>query len=419
MRLMLFFRLILESFGFAVQALRSNLLRTTLSLLGVSIGIFAIITVFTIVDALERKIRDDMSFIGDNVMYIQKFPWQFGGGAYPWWRYFRRPSNTVDEFRYLEKNLQEAKAIALIAGRGGNTIKYRSNSVTAVNVRGVSFRYSEVSEIPVDNGRYFSRQEVNRANNVALIGATIAESLFNNEDPIGKKIKVKGRPFQVVGVMKKEGSSIFGSTSRDEQILVPYGSFGKLYLVGRKGIEPTIALKGKLDDVGLLKLENNVRGVLRTKRGLKPYQDDNFALNRTEAFADAVSSLFGVLNVAGWIIGGFSILVGAFGIANIMFVSVKERTNIIGIQKSLGAKTYFVLFQFLFEAVFLSMIGGGLGLTLVYLITFIPLGSIQMTLSTGNLILGMGVSSIVGTAAGIIPAFMAARLNPVIAIRAS
>lgn len=415
---MLFLRLILESFSFALQALRSNLLRTTLSLLGVSIGIFAIISVFTVVDALERKIRDDMSFVGDNVMYVQKFPWQFGGGAYPWWRYFRRPSNTVDEFKYLEKNLEAAHAVALLAGRGGNTIKYRSNSLTAVNVRGVSYRYSDVSEIPVGTGRYFSRQEVIRANNVALIGATVSESLFTNESAIGKKIKIKGRPFQVIGVMEKEGSNIFGGASRDEQILVPYGAFGKLYLVGRKGIEPTIALKGKTSDVGLVELESNVRGLMRAKRGLKPFEDDDFALNRTEAFASAISSMFGVLHIAGWIIGGFSILVGGFGIANIMFVSVKERTNIIGIQKSLGAKTYFIMYQFLFESIFLSLIGGLLGLFLVYLITFIPLGSIRMLLTSGNIILGLGVSSIVGTIAGVIPAFMAAKLDPVTAIRA-
>lgn len=419
MKIFLYFRLMLESFSFALQALRSNLLRTTLSLLGVSIGIFAIITVFTIVDALERKIRDDMSFIGDNVMYVQKFPWQFGGGGYPWWRYFRRPSNTVAEFRHLEKNLESAKAVALIAGRGGNTIKYRSNSITAVQVQGVSFDYLNVSDIPVANGRYFSRQEVNRASTVVLIGSTVAESLFPRESPIGKKIKVRGQPIQVIGVLEKEGSNIFGGASRDEQILMPYGTFGKFFQVGRKGIEPTIAIKGKEKDAGLQELESEVRGLMRTKRGLRPFDDDNFALNRTEAFADAVTSLFGVLNLAGWIIGGFSILVGAFGIANIMFVSVKERTNIIGIQKSLGAKTYFVLYQFLFEAVFLGLIGGGVGLLLVKLITFIPLGSIEMILTPNNIVLGLLVSSIVGTLAGIIPAFIAARLDPVIAIRAS
>ncbi|HAS42303.1 MAG TPA: ABC transporter [Microscillaceae bacterium] len=419
MKFFLYLRLMLESFSFALQALRSNILRTTLSLLGVSIGIFAIITVFTIVDALERKIRDDMSFIGDNVMYIQKFPWQFGGGAYPWWRYFRRPSNTVAEFRYLEKNLETSQAVALIAGRGGNTIKYRSNSITAVQVMGVSYGYSNVSDIPVGNGRYFSRQEVDRASSVVLIGATVAESLFPKQSPLNKKIKIRGRPVQVIGVLEKEGSNIFGGASRDEQVLIPYGTFGKFFLVGRKGIEPTIALKGKQNDAGLLELESEVRGLLRSKRGLRPFDDDNFALNRTEAFADQVTKLFGVLHVAGWIIGGFSILVGAFGIANIMFVSVKERTNIIGIQKSLGAKTQFILFQFLFEAVFLGLIGGGVGLFLVNLVTFIPLGSIEMILSANNIILGILVSSIVGTVAGIIPAFIAARLDPVIAIRAA
>jgi putative ABC transport system permease protein len=190
-----------------------------------------------------------------------------------------------------------------------------------------------------------------------------------------------------------------------------------MYYTGRDGLEPTIAVKGRDTDVGLVALENEMAGFLRAKRGLKPTQENNFALNKTEFIQNAIGSIFDVISVAGWVIGGFSILVGGFGIANIMFVSVRERTNIIGIQKSLGARNYFILFQFLFEAVCLSLIGGGSGILLVYLLSFIPLGSLELVLSFNNIILGLGVSSAIGVVAGIVPATLAARMDPVEAIR--
>ena len=196
----------------------------------------------------------------------------------------------------------------------------------------------------------------------------------------------------------------------------------KLYLTGTGAwneLQSTIGIKGEVSDVGLVELENELRGLLRIRRGLQPLQKDSFALNRPEAIMNLIGQLFDVLSVGGWIIGGFSMLVGGFGIANIMFVSVKERTSIIGLQKSLGAKNYFILFQFLFESIFLSLIGGFAGLILVYLITFIPLGSLEVVLSIKNIILGIGVASAIGVAAGIVPAAMAARLDPVAAIRAN
>jgi putative ABC transport system permease protein len=183
-------------------------------------------------------------------------------------------------------------------------------------------------------------------------------------------------------------------------------------------VESIIAAKGFEDDEGLKELEGELTGLLRQKRGLRPKEDKNFAINRPEALGEIIGGLFDVVTLAGWVIGSFSILVGGFGIANIMFVSVKERTNIIGIQKSLGAKRFFILFQFLFEAVFLSLLGGLFGLLLVYLISFISLGSLDLTLSFGNIFLGVSVSVIIGTLSGILPALGASRLDPVIAIRA-
>jgi putative ABC transport system permease protein len=420
MRFFRFIRLIAESVRFALQALKSNLLRTTLSLLGVSIGIFAIVGVFTIVDSLERKIRNDMAFIGDNVMYIQKFPWSFGPrkDEYPFWKYLARPANTESEFKFLEQNLTQAKAVAYLAQRGGNTAKYLNRRIEGVALTGASFQYAQIQDLEIKEGRFFTSQESTKKQNVVVIGAEIEEALFSGLNPLGKTIKIKNKPFIVIGVMKKEGTNFFGFSPRDTQVITPYGAFGALYRIGYQGVEPTIALKGFEDDKGLRELEGEVEGLLRAKRSIKPREESDFAINRTEAFADAISSLFSILNLAGTFIGSFSILVGGFGIANIMFVSVKERTGLIGIQKSLGAKNYFILSQFLFESIFLSLIGGGVGLFLVYLISLIPIESFDIVISFGNLMTGLIISSSIGLISGVVPAYLAARMDPVEAIRA-
>lgn len=413
---MIYLRLILESIAFAGQALRANLLRTLLSLLGVTVGIFAIISVFTIVDSLERNIRNSMSFIGENVIYVQKWPWSFEGN-YPWWRYFKRPVVNLREFRMLERRLENQQGVAIFWSKGSNTLKNQSNSLSDVNVQGVSYAFNQVSDVPVTEGRYFTQQEIEGGRYVALIGADIAESLFPGQNPLGKEFKLKGLRFKVIGAMEKQGENMMGMPGNDKNAIIPYSAFMKIYPTGPDGLEPAIAVKGLDTDAGLLDLEYEIRGVMRSLRSLKPRDEDNFALNRPELLADAITGLFKIIGVAGWIIGGFSILVGGFGIANIMFVSVKERTNIIGIQKSLGAKNYFILLQFLFEAVFLSLIGGGLGILLVLGITLIPQDALEIILSAKNITLGLTVSVIIGLLSGIIPALMASRLDPVVAIR--
>ncbi|MDX5422046.1 MAG: ABC transporter permease [Hymenobacteraceae bacterium] len=413
---MIYLRLVAESFRFAWQALRSNLLRTILSLLGVTIGIFAIISVFTLVDSLERNVRDSMSFIGDKVIYVQKWPWSFGGN-YPWWKYFQRPQPNLREFRMLERNLTNDAGVAIFAEKGNNTFKQGSNSFSNAGLFGVSYEYNRVTEIPIEEGRYFIPQEVDAARNVVIIGNEMASNLFPFGNPLGQTIKVAGQKLVVIGVMEKQGESMFGLPNFDQMGIVPYGTFGKMFDVGPDGIGSTIAVKGREDDPGLLELEYEIQGLMRNIRGLRPRDEDNFAMNRPEMATQAISGFFEVVGLAGWVIGGFAILVGGFGIANIMFVSVKERTNIIGIQKSLGAKNYFILFQFLFESVFLSLIGGGIGILLVFLLTLIPQDMMKITLSVGNIILGLGVSAVIGMLSGIIPAVMASNLDPVIAIR--
>ncbi len=419
---MLTFRLILESFRFAWGALRGNILRTVLSLLGVTVGIFAIIAVFTFVDSLEKNIKDSLNFLGSGVIYLDKWPFP-GGEEYKWWDYFRRPTPSYNEYKFLQAKLKNQSSIAIYADRGNQIIRRGTFSIGQISLIGGSQGFNDLLEINVAQGRYFTPDEIENGRGVAVVGYEVAAALFpNNANPLGESIKVKDQNFRIVGVIKREGESFLGRTTNDYNVIVPYQSFRRMYQTGSgrwSELESTIGIKGHESDIGLVELESELRGFMRVRRGLKPSEKDNFALNRPEALMNMLSGIFDVMGMAGWVIGGFSILVGGFGIANIMFVSVKERTPIIGLQKSLGAKNYFILFQFLFEAVFLSLIGGLGGLFLVFLLTFIPFGSLQVVLSMKNMVLGIGVSSIIGVVSGIVPAVVAARLDPVAAIRAA
>lgn len=410
-------RLVFESFRFAFNALKVNLMRTTLSLLGVTIGIFSIIAVFTVVDSLEKSIKESFSFLGANVIYIEKWPYGLSG-EYPWWKYMKRPQVNYREFEFIEDNVKNKEALTIFAVKGGSILKRENNNISNVGLLGVTYGHNEVFEMEINNGRYFTEQEVSNARNVAIIGADIVDALFPYGNPIGKEIKIKGLKYVVIGTMEREGESLLGMPSSDNSCFIPYRGFQKLYYTGGMfGISSRIAVKGLENDEGLIELENEVTGLMRARRGLKPLEEDNFALNRPESIANFLTAVFDVVTFAGWVIGGFSILVGGFGIANIMFVSVKERTHIIGIQKSIGAKNYFILLQFLFESIFLSVIGGGVGILLVYGLTFISLGSLEIILSLKNVLIGFGVASIIGTIAGVVPAVIASRLDPVIAIR--
>jgi putative ABC transport system permease protein len=299
---------IYESFRFAWRALKSNLLRTILSLLGVTVGIFAIITVLTLVDSLEKNIKDSLNFLGTGVIYLEKQPF-VADGEYKWWDYIRRPNASFSEFKFLEANLRHENGIAIFAGRGNQVAKYKSNSIGQVRLIGGSQGYNKVFEVNVENGRFFTDEELEGGRNVVVIGNEIAKALFSNgEDPIGQSIKIKGLKFTVAGVIKREGQSFLGMTSKDYTCIVPYQAFRKLYQTGTGAVWETtsrIGVKGNESDVGLVELENELRGIMRVRRGLKPTEGDNFAMNRPEAIANMIGEVFDVVGVAGWIIGGW------------------------------------------------------------------------------------------------------------------
>jgi len=417
----LFLRLLKESFVFSFNALIANPVRTVLSLLGVTIGIFTIIAVLSTVDSLEKSIKDNLSFLGTDNLRVEKWPWDFNNPSYEWWKFFRRPEPTYREYEFLKDNLVNAAAVEILTSREGVNVKYSNNSSRIDNLNGVVFENQFFGDWEFIAGRFFTENETLTGSNAAIIGYKIMEDLFKTPDfAIGKQLKIKGKSYTIIGVTKEQGESFGAGDSFDRQMFIPFNSFKKIYKVGRKGSNAVLRVKGNGDeDPGLVNLEYELRGLIRAKRGIKPIEDDSFAINRPEYLASFVSTIFATISIAGWVIGSFSILVGGFGIANIMFVSVKERVPIIGLQKSLGAKKYFILMQFLFESSFLSIFGGLFGIFFVFLLTLPDLGTFDLIISLENVILGVTISSVIGILAGLLPALFASNLDPVEAIRSN
>ena len=417
----LFLRLLKESFVFSFNALIANPVRTVLSLLGVTIGIFTIIAVLSTVDSLEKSIKDNLSFLGTDNLRVEKWPWDFNNPSYEWWKFFRRPEPTYREYEFFKDNLVNAEAVEILTSREGVNVKYSNNSSRIDNLNGVVFENQFFGDWEFIAGRFFTENETLTGSNAAIIGYKIMEDLFKTPDfAIGKQLKIKGKSYTIIGVTKEQGESFGAGDSFDRQMFIPFNSFKKIFKVGRKGSNAVLRVKGNGDeDPGLVNLEYELRGLIRAKRGIKPIEDDSFAINRPEYLASFVSTIFGTISIAGWVIGSFSILVGGFGIANIMFVSVKERVPIIGLQKSLGAKKYFILMQFLFESSFLSIFGGLFGIFFVFLLTLPDLGTFDLIISLENVILGVTISSVIGILAGLLPALFASNLDPVEAIRSN
>jgi putative ABC transport system permease protein len=411
----IYLKLLNESYLFALHEIIMNKVRTLLSLLGITIGIFSVISVFTIFDSMESSIRTSINTLGNDVLFVQKWPWAMGGD-YPWWKYMNRPEASLTDLKEIQRRSQTSQASAFLAGTGG-TVKYREKAIQMANVVTVSEDYDKVMTVDITEGRFISPVEFQSGKPVVVIGSKIVDELLQTSDPIGKKIKVFGLNAEVIGVMKREGNNMFGNSS-DDQLIVPV-NFARNHMDIRE-MQGAILVKAK-PGVTLDEMKDELTGVMRAVRKLKPKAEDNFAINQTDIISKGFDQLFGVIAIVGWIIGGFSLLVGGFGIANIMFVSVKERTRIIGIQKSLGAKNFFILLQFLFEAVFLSLMGGVVGLVFVFILTFTvsQVFDMSLTLTQGNIFLGIFVSAFIGFVSGLVPAWNASRLDPVEAMRST
>jgi putative ABC transport system permease protein len=413
---MIFLKLFRESFLFAFDALRQNRLRTMLSLLGVTIGIFTIITVRSGVDTLRDNLQTSVDKLGSNSVYVEKWPW-VSDGQFPWWKYMQRPVSKIKDFTELQRRSQTAEAISYEVSIDNRTIKYNSNSIEGAQIYATSHHHDKTWNFDLVDGRYFTEMESRTGSPVAVVGYDIADNLFPGGNGIGKKIKVMGRYVTIIGVFAKEGDDMLGISS-DKQVLLPINFARNVIDVQAEKYNPSVVVKGK-EGIPVQEVVGELHGLMRSIRSLKPGQDDNFSLNESTMLTAQLDIVFDVINTAGFFIGIFSILVGGFGIANIMFVSVKERTNIIGIQKSLGAKNYFILLQFLIESVILCLLGGIIGIVLVYGGTLLVkwLADFTIVLYFKNIRFGILVSLSIGVISGIIPAWFASKLDPVEAIR--
>ncbi len=405
-----------ESFLSATKSLKSNILRTVLSLLGVTVGIFLIIAVLSAVSSFETGIKASFDMIGDDVLFVQKWPMgpEDGDEEYAWWKYMSRRQPQIKDVSDLNQRLTNAQAIGYQT-QSSKTAQFLNNFMENVAVMGINYAYKDVIGIKLSSGRYFTVDECDGGRNVAIIGAIVKQQLFGDDEAVGKKIKVGGLKVEVIGVFEKEGASLL-QNGFDQVVCVPVNFSGRLF--NSKEAECSIIVKAK-EGVENEALKDEVIATMRSIRRLKTKQDNDFSVIEATMIGDFIDTFFDLITQFGFWIGSMSIFVGAFGIVNIMFVSVKERTRQIGIQKALGAKSKFILLQFLFESIVLCLIGGVVGLLLVYLlmIGISAATDLDFFLSWDNATMGIVISVVVGVVAGIIPAWRASQLDPVDAMR--
>jgi putative ABC transport system permease protein len=413
-------RRVLEILGSSLnliwQEFKSHKIRTLLSLTGVAFGIFCIISVLATVDSLEYQVQKDISALGTNTVYIDK--WVYAGGPdYPWWRYVKRPSPSYEEMRLLKEKVPAAANVAFNISTN-SYVGFENDVINSVNYYGITEDFVNIQPVEIEVGRYLQPADYDFAANVVVMGYTIAETLFGKaEKAVGNTVILKeGKRAIVVGLIKKQGKSIVNGWEYDNCVLMPLGFMKQI--VREKTSNPIIMVQGKTT-VPMEQLRDELTGAMRSVRKLKPTQEDDFALNDIDAFSSFASEIFGGINKGGWFIASLSLIVGMFGVANIMFVTVRERTSQIGLKKAIGAKRSVILTEFLLESAFLCIMGGLLGLSIVFILTLASKAIFGFTvfIAPGILVLAISICIIVGVLAGIIPASIAAKMDPVVAIR--
>ncbi len=405
--------ILLNSMRLTLQELKVNKLRTALSLTGVAFGIFCIIGVLATVGSLERNIQNEVSSLGTNTIYIDK--WDYSGGPdKPFWKFRARPTMKYEEVQMIRERSSLTGEATFLMRSAGN-IGYGDDAISGASVYGIAEAQSAIQPLEFETGRYISSAEFNSGSLVGLIGYDNAEKLYGTtERALGKTFEFKGKHITIVGVIKKEGKNFVG-WDYDNCVMLPYKLCRQL--VEEEFSNPVVIVKGK-DWVTPRALMDELEGIMRQIRRLSPTQEDNFSLNSVEAFSKAITNLFGTINVVGGIIGIISLIVGMFGIANIMFVTVKERTSMIGLKKAIGAKKRSILFEFLLEATILCLMGGVIGLLFVYILSLVLTAlDFPVFVSAGLILSTIAICIVVGVLAGIFPASRAASMDPVVAIR--
>jgi putative ABC transport system permease protein len=404
------------SFKMALQEFRSNKLRTFLSLLGITFGIFCIISVLSTISSMQLAVNNDLKSFGTKTIYIDK--WQYSGGPdFPWWKYVKRPVPKFEEARLLRLKVPDAEHIDFEMDNNGN-VDYGDNSLTGVQYYGNTEDFDKIEKVTIGSGRYFQQADFDRGTPYIVLGFRIAQRLFGTSEwAVGKAVKLKdGKMAIVIGVVEKQGQSLINAWDFDNSILLTYNFMRQVFR--EEYSNPKILAQGD-SIITSAALTEELRGAMRSIRKLTPTQEDNFAVNNIDNLSKFLEPIFAGMNIGGWAIAALSLIVGMFGVANIMFVTVRERTSQIGLKKAIGAKRGSIMMEFLLESAFLCIIGGLIGMAAVFILTLIFSATLDfhVFIPLNIIVLAVFMCLFTGVLAGIIPAFIAARMDPVAAIR--
>lgn len=411
-----------EGLRIAMHAIGASKMRSFLTMLGVATGIFVITSILTMVNTLQYSTTQSIAALGNTTIFVHHFPWAERGED--WRKFLNRPKVSPQDFQRLKQNLKNVEAMAYQITASGQRLKQKGESASGVEVIGVSKGVASIGNLEFDQGRFFSEVEIYSSAPLCVIGNSIAENLFPGQNPLGQYLQIKGKRLKVVGVLTKKGKALIpGQASDDERVMLPWRLMSSIYNLNDRRVDKVIIIKAsdyeKLDQV-----ESDIIGIMRASRGLKPRIENNFAINKQEALMQQFDKAFGFLETGGWVISAFSILIGVFSIGMIMYISVRERTNEIGVQKALGSSRSFILYQFVTEAILICLFGGLIGLGVVFslgaltevLLKSLDLG-IEVITSDTTVIIAIVLSATIGLLAGFIPALIAAKMDPVEAIR--
>lgn len=400
-----------EGLMIALRAIASNKIRAMLTMLGIFIGVTVVVTMSTAIKGIDNSFQQGISSLGSDVLYIDKWAWF---SNVEWWKMRNRKNITMEEFERF-KNLAKLPAAVAPVTNTVQTVKFQERRVENVFINGSNADYVKTTNFTFSEGRFYSEIESNASRQVAVIGSEIAKKLFPNMSPLDRTIKIGGENYRVVGVLAEQGSFILGPWNPDNQVYVPIGTIFKNFASNRfRSITINVRAAGP---ALVEETKAEAEGVMRKVRGLAYDQENDFSINQQEGLQENYNSVVGVIQIAGLFITGLSLFVGAIGIMNIMFVSVKERTKEIGLRKAIGAKRRTILAQFLLESSVICLVGGLAGLIAAVLLSMLINQFIPTSIQIGSVILGIGISLLTGIISGLAPAYTAAKMDPVEALR--
>lgn len=399
-----------EGLGISWAAIRANKMRSILTTLGIVIGIVTVTLMGTAIEGLDRAFLKSISFIGTDVLYLSRFNW-FTDSREEWQKMRKRRPITMEQVHGLERQLTMARAVAPTVEFSA-PVEYQRRHSGSVRVVGTSEQFLQTSSTSISEGRFFSATEAQGGRPVCVIGCEVATNLFQRTSPLGHRIRVSLATFEVIGVLEKQGSFL-GMVSLDNQVIIPYKQFAAEFWSS-----PEYDVQVKIRDLGQLEeAKEELRCAMRSVRHLSPNDPDDFAINQQDQFVKMFNKLGGTIAAVGLFVTGLSLFVGGIGIMNIMFVSVAERTREIGIRKAIGAKRRTILLQFLIEAATICLLGGVIALGIAFLLTLLVQKFLPATMSLRIIAVALLVSAVTGVLSGFFPAWRAARMNPVDALR--